>query len=1081
MAKNLNIVGRAVPVKGIASIGNCYAELDDFKDVVDPLSKNATCINKPASSIPSMFARILFFRTAFNNVSVNPTATDTVYAKYVSDCLYLLEDLFNRKSGMKLIKWDKNEQLKTLEEKNQVLHDALETQLEKFLPHVENIYLIEDNGQIVGGTSPRTVVYTSPNWINNRPVKMLTTRTKDFRKFMYCLAAAFCTNRDMDEFNSFINNSKKFDLDFCDTEFAGNWNTIKDKKGDIYQVYPPYEENNVPVIIDGPSNLELCGRDTNDFSSDFFVDSESQPFNKATTPLFLTEGIQPCMEYYSGNIGANIQFVENESPNGDQEQQQLPGCSFNHSYISPIYFLEDKLLKLPYEINENSWANVFKVNDKESCIVPLKPMFFKYFNINQLKELFSVNVDALSKKVIVTLMVPVRSVEEKGKNKIKVVKKYDFDNDIQEIPNYVPNKPSAFTIGVSPFYHFKKHFVIKQNQGEKDDIKLEFYKEGVGALKDADNDNGQQRSEAAISRSCYYEVGDFDYIRVSLLDGTHGVLVPIYKTIKNGSAKYYYGLDFGTTNTHIAFTRDNDDSVTSFNVNEFPLQVEYLSSKGETGSEEFLSTSTREFLPSNHNNEFSFPIRTVVSESGVLNDESIMFKNISIGFRYSKEYNKSLEYNKDLKWDYERTSSDEAVNARVRIFCEELLWIVKNHWMQQNDADHQVLPQIWLTYPLAMTNYNLLLQNIWIPAYKKIFEIRDEDESICDNKINKVTESLAPCCKIITKGALTTQGILNIDIGGGTTDFQYYCTAKNPPKSIYCSIFFAGDDLWGKGFENTGSDIGTDIKENNFTKFADDKLEANNVEIKVGSSKVKYKDLKLSNPKDKIDFLLKDKNNYFTNELRRAQSNDCRKIMYVHYASIMWHVVKWLKANGVEDIPQNISFTGLASKYLDLLFDTPERFSAFTKKLLEVFSGKDVNDIIINRNKNPKNVTAEGAALYARNKSVTTSDPSYHLGYDDYKVGDKVLFKNVDSKKTAVLESLNEFLEKFNSIGDCDNKLASSQVISLTDDEITRLKRDANDSFDEMKRIKAETADADNAAVNDSMFFWALKGSLWKL
>ena len=85
MPKDLNITMRG-PVEGIASIGG-HLTLNDFNTVTDPLAIGSVGLNKPASSIPSMFARMLFFRTAYQSVAHTPTATNSVYAKFVSDSL----------------------------------------------------------------------------------------------------------------------------------------------------------------------------------------------------------------------------------------------------------------------------------------------------------------------------------------------------------------------------------------------------------------------------------------------------------------------------------------------------------------------------------------------------------------------------------------------------------------------------------------------------------------------------------------------------------------------------------------------------------------------------------------------------------------------------------------------------------------------------------------------------------------------------------------------------------------------------------------------------------------------------------
>lgn len=1060
--RNLNITSRG-PVSGIASIGG-HLTLNDFNGVIDPLAIGNAGLNKPASSIPSMFARMLFFRTAYQSVAHTPTITDSVYAKFVSDSLDLMEDLFNRKRGMQLIRWNKTAQLAALQN-IPILKNALDTQMNKFIPTVEDILLIEENGVIVGGTSPFTMVYTSPNWSNARPTQMLVTRTPKFREFMYRLAAAFATVDNMKEFVLFINNSRNCDPTYMATGFAGQWNPTS-----LYDEYPTYQMAlNTPAIIDPQSDLRLAGRNTQKFESDFFLDSTLQPFREATTPLFIAKGIQPGMIYYDTEIGVNIDFVESEIENGDRISRVLPDCTFSHTYISPIYFLEDTLLKVPYKINKNRWANIIDVKG-ESCLLPLKPLFFKYFKIDDIANIFSFNVDDINETVTITLNVPVRNNDGTHRNHVSVVKEFSFA-DIKPIDDF----DNYYTIGVSPFYKSGKHYILRQESEAVKNSDIEFFKTGNNVpIKVA----GHIRTENTnVSRTTFYEVDDdFDYIRVSWPEG-HGVLIPIYRVMGTvGINKYYYGVDFGTTNTHIAFTHSGIKTAQSFKTDEFAFQVEFLSDEGMTGDGNgaLLTDAAREFFPSNNANDFSFPTRTVVSNVGELGADSKMFNNISIGFRYSKEYTQMPIYYTDLKWDFDGAGNLPEIEARVRIYCEELLWIIKNHWMLQDSADHSDTPEIWLTYPLVMSNW-MQLHSVWVSAYDKIFGAAQGQ-----TKIKQVTESLAPCRNTIAAGGITTQGILNIDMGGGSTDFQYYCDANNAIKSLYCSVLFAGDDLWGKGYEHTQSNIGAAITANEFTRFADANLK--NAEIVVGSQTVKYSQLNFSSPKDKIDCLLKDTKHNFANALSVPDNNACRKIMYIHYSSILWHVSKWLKANGVQIFPKTMTFTGLASKYLDLLFGDTNRFNAFTKKVLSIFNGEDVGNINISKSTSPKNVTAEGAALYALDVAgggkVPNSQLSYHLGYDDYDSNnkDRITFTNVAEKKQLVLDSLRKFLNDLNSVDDCDGVLLPKQVICLSEDEINQFIDNAGQSFDQMCKIMKS-----NGNINDSLFFWALKDSLWKL
>jgi hypothetical protein len=1062
MKKNLNIVQHDDnAIKGIGK--TTHVTLADFASIVDPLNATNNA-NKPAASIPSMFARMLFFKTAYSNVSTLPTNTNSVYAKFVSDSLDLLEALFDHSVDIDIVKWDRVSQLAALSD-NVILSQALTTQMNKFLPGIDIIYLLVDKGtgQVIGGTSPFSLVYTSPNWRNSNPTRMLVERTPKFREFMYQFAVAYGADSQLKEFVAFIQNSMFFDNMFRDSNFGGLWT-----KNTLQSTYPPCQLGGFPVVIDPVNELYLYSRNFQLFNSDFFIKSNLQPFDQTTTPLFLMEGVHPGMEYYEGVRGVTLRFTEQE--NREEERRQMPDCIHQHIYLSPIDFLEDTLLKVPYKINSERWNTGVSIDIRqgtESCFLPLKPKFFKYFNVSDVVNMLTCSSNDNDEVVKIEMRVPVRNVNGTINHTIRVVKEYAY----QDIKSY-PGMDPAYTIGVSPFYCSGKHYVIRQDKLATTS-EVEFFEEGHD---DAVEVQGIRRSDDAVSRSTYYELNtDFAYIHVKWDVGS-GVLIPNYYPTRGAGINYYYGVDFGTTNTHVAYAKKGIDTAQSFGVEEFRLQVEYLSAEGKTGDNTLLTTAAREFLPNNHNGDYSFPIRTVTSENGLLAVDSKIYDHVSIGFHFSKEYALNPIYNKTLKWDFDRNPTDTSVSKRVGIFCYELLWMIKNHWMQQNDAKHNNYPEIQLTYPLAMSNWNNLCSQ-WEAAYAVVFGVTGAEAA---GKIHKITESLAPCRKNISAGILTAAGILNIDMGGGTTDIQYYCDKGGDVCSIYNSILFAGDDLWGRGYENTGSVIGAGITSNKFTDFAASTLK--DATIVIGEQHTKYDQLNFNDPKDKINCLLKDEECSFAKALSIAQSSTCRKIMYLHYASIMWHVSKWMVANGVKTLPKSISFTGLASKYLDLLFDTDERFKAFTIHLLATFSGlKPDKGINITRERQPKNITAEGAALYALDSasgiSVPISKPAYHLGYESYKADEELEYAVVDTKKQEVLDSLRHFLDEFNLIGDCQHMLTPQQVIRLTNNEISNLIADASGSFDQMVNINLGKA----FQVTDSLFFWALKDSLWKL
>lgn len=1056
----LNIVQRAIAdsPKGVQQTS--LMQLSDLNNLTDPLMNNMAAANKAATSIPSMFARILFFRTAFQSI-INPKHTDSVYAKYVSDCLDLLEDIFNHDPDITFVKWNKAAQLATLAN-NTILRNALLTQLDKFMPSVTDIYLIEKNGMVIGGTSPFTIVYTSPNWNNPNPVKMLQDRTPKFREFMYKFADAYAIAVNVSDLVRYINRCKPFDTLYHAVAFGGLWPIAK-----LVEKYSPvqWEGNNVMIDNNVGAPLYLFANNQQAFDSGMFLDSTQQPFDPINTPLLLVSNPQPLCYYDNVTYpGWGHGFVEVEGTNDDTTSRPLPNCNLRHSYLTPINLLEDCLIKVPYKINADRWKGVININNgTEGCMLPLKPMLFKYYTVAEVMQMLTVSVDDTNCKVTVILRVPVRNTDGTVTNTIEIKKEYAY-GDIREFPTM----DHGYTVGIAPFYaNAGRYHVVQGEDVGGVDAELKLYKcstTDAAAIQPTAlvNDN-------AIRLKVYTISNPFDYIQV-IWGVNKGVLLPDFTPVSNDGTTYTYGVDFGTTNTHIAYTR-GDGTAVSFNNEDYKWHVEYLSNEGQTGNDLIKAALARAFFPDYSASDYEFPIRTVVFEHGNLGVNSKVFENASIGFRYSKEYViplNGITYNTKLKWDFDTDPAVAQVKGRVECFCEEVLMMIKNHWMMQADANHANPPRVALSYPAAMINF-IALKAIWEQKYKNVFNVHAAN-------LFDVTESLAPCRTAIAAGTGMADGMLNIDIGGGTTDLQYYRKYNNVT-SLYNSIKFAGDDLWGKGFENVDSGgTGANVTRNNFTDFARDKLA--NAQLEIGGDIKRITDITIRNPKEFVGVLLKDSQRNFANILSAPANNICRKIIFLHYAVIMRYAVKWLQNNGVTDLPHQISFSGMGSKYLDLLFPTSAKFTAYSKRLLEMFSERPVGNITIAQPAaNPKNITAEGSCLYAAAGDAPDCNYAYYLGCD---VDDNVTYGNVAQAREKVIESLAAFIDKFNSIGDCNGALAANEVIRITDGEKQQLLNNAALSYNNMVNFCTNGQD-DAINVQEAIFFWALKDSLWKL
>ena len=183
--------------------------------------------NKMGTSIPSIFARVFLFEGAFqtlNKLPLNVLNSITMETKLVSECLDLIEFLFQHGKDQNLVikRWNAQTQIAGLKASHFEEHRNLAIVLEdeiKLYPGLADIFLFYWKSSspnslvpqefLIGGTSPYTLVFTSPNWksimtangfnfnrLDGTPmfdafISSLQNRDASFRKMLYSLHMAY--------------------------------------------------------------------------------------------------------------------------------------------------------------------------------------------------------------------------------------------------------------------------------------------------------------------------------------------------------------------------------------------------------------------------------------------------------------------------------------------------------------------------------------------------------------------------------------------------------------------------------------------------------------------------------------------------------------------------------------------------------------------------------------------------------------------------------------------------------------------------------------------------------------------------
>lgn len=415
--------------------------------------------SKMGTSIPSIFARIFLFRGAFETLRGCPmdrleqVDSDT---KLVSECLDLIEFLYQHGKDPKLVvkHWNATQQIQSLRGDAYPEHTKLAKVLEDEIalyPQLQDIFLffwkdatpgnMTPREYLIGGTSPYTLVFTSPNWqrcitengfnfkrLNGNPmfgtnsIESLTSRDSEFKDMLYSLRMAY--------HGTLTNQSSSF-LDYITTtwiaeggpaptantpgSFMAAFNCIKDKDGaNVFSALIPlcYKQ-----VVPTNSGYEIIPK------SNRYATYTAQNGTNVNLPRPLalnSNGLTGVPYVGQANWDATSCKINEATIRGQEMHQRvLPGAmGVQYPFLIWSDFLEDKIIKLPYAVDQNLFETAFA--GSSPYVLPLKRNFFKYFNIGDInqeacpgatRKLVEISVNDAD--VTVTINVPIHDANRK--------------------------------------------------------------------------------------------------------------------------------------------------------------------------------------------------------------------------------------------------------------------------------------------------------------------------------------------------------------------------------------------------------------------------------------------------------------------------------------------------------------------------------------------------------------------------------------------------------------------------------------------------------------------------------------------
>ncbi|MFZ4400602.1 MAG: hypothetical protein ACOYO1_11250 [Bacteroidales bacterium] len=1089
------------------------------------------------TSIPSPFARIDLFNTAFKVVAdSNDLEGVTVFHRMVSEALDIAEILFyyhlpNINQNIEIIKWQLSD-INELISSDLVGHKKYGETLQLYIDQdnsyfhfsqLNGLYIIKYKNQIIGGTSPLTLFFSSKNSLQGLDITFpngdvpldnilfpLYKRDKEFIIYLYALKAFFPNFTTL--FNNLNNYLGAVYVKIQQTNpvlynLLSNSNNLAATYNDVNKLQNIILPNGLLEIFNIPLKQEKAN---NILTSDFKIKPDRIIDNNIRLPLILKNSFDGLDS--QGNVrkyvndgdwqnNYNVPFKPSELT---IDNRHLPHLGIPYPWLTVSDFFEPYLVRLVYPIDNKKYfdGNQSKENEIEKgFLLPIKTIFFDYFDANYLmnhifpdgKRIYEINKVG-NQNIRATLRIPI----EKGY--------IEFDRIYfnKTTPNETNNEGAIlecqFGITIFPFFKtndplFNANYRI---QIIDRDVALStrhhdyyvnlFNNEGE---KIADTIKKDRFTKDTHSSGTRYIIVNKEFDIIQIDNGVaRGIVLPIFRKVTtNGAETFTFAIDFGTTNTHIEYNTVSQPTPKPFEIlNENEVQIGSLmdtiiiqkdKSLHGSGATDIYNYINQELMPEilGETKNYCFPIRTVLSNHESINDGQSLISMASANIPFVYEKNviaKGSITTTNLKWS---NINNEINRNKVNAFIETLFLLIKNKVLLNNG--NLALTKIKWFYPSSMNKGRIdELHHVFSTLYKKHINQQQEIEY-------PVLESIAPFYFYRSMHGLNAaqNPFLLIDIGGETTDVVVY---KNNHPLFQTSFRFAGNALFGDGFSklniaNSNWFINT-FKEDFKTQLEGyqdlsqiyDNVLVNNNTLEIISqffSFEKNSEIIKNNDVDNLSFS------------KKLQENDKIKIVFlVFYTSIIYHIAKLFKQKGIT-LPRYICFSGTGSKINNLISpSSSDTLEEYTKIIFEEILGVkydlDGLDLIID--KKPKETTCKGGLLI--NNTLKNVDRSILLSDKDIDLSDITYSNILDNSGllSNVEKEYFEFIDFFYKLNQRFNFSINFSANTNLDTVIKYLKKDVMQSIKEGIEIrKSELADT-NTSIDETLFFYPLINNIYK-
>lgn len=1124
---------------------------DEIDMIDDP---NGGLSQQPRTAIPSPFAQMDLVKNAFKRLSMRPNLQgEAMDEKLVSNAFDVAQLFFNYselRNVLRIVEWNRDTQLEML--KNSPQHKLLGETIEMFLEQdkeafnfdkMDRLYFLVYGNQVVGSTSPVTLFMATPNAVESRfpiPVEQnvnlfdlwrpLHRRDQKFVKYIYALFTAYPDLKKFcGEVNSYlittlpllpaalqneilkeIGNPAVYDYEsieraktFLDTSFAKMDEGIQALGIPFYQaraedVQKAIQESDFKIV---PSRDD-CGEPLPLVLQNHLNAPQTDPFKYITSPWTDATVITP------------------DDYRMPPEKRVLPATSHEYPWLTDDDFFQPTLIKLDYTLDRDCFFDgnlTIGSRDTDDCdfVLPLKPLFFKYFNASDLwgtiagKPKFELihTQNGATETVRAILRIP---IQKQGKY-ITLERNYVAaqTNDLRydQANNRGHFLTVPFALSVFPFVRtpqanqysvqlIDRALGMLQNYG----LSLSFFKNGYQQQLSGDAVVLRERSLKSEKRvgSQYYKLADdFDYIAVTLTDergnrAAEGMVCPRWPAHIPGHDAFTFSVDFGTTNTHLECMKGGEIPE--------PLQLNSAATQRLLATlyngEQILYDVIlkQEFLPKTIGEDYGFPQRTVISEAERLDAEHVdailALADANVPFIYEKE---SIGYGNrvvpNLKW-----STEMATSKRVKAYLTELAQLMRTKVLLEN-GDITKTRLVWF-YPLAMKVGNIRkMSEMWEKTFREVFGIAATEENLI-----QMPESVAPYYfyKSSSQFRGSASNVASIDIGGGSSDVVVFESNAQQP-TILTSFRFAANVLFGDGFSEVphGDSNPMLVKYVDYFKRLfdgdDEKYGELNGILDDITSKRKSEDINA--------FLFSVQNNKVVggNDVfsynQRLNEDGQRKIIFIYfYVTLIYYVAQMMRQRGLEK-PRSVMFSGTGSKVLDIV-GTKRDLDLISQAVFERVYGEKYDQdgfTVVMERKEPKQITCRGALMQVRDDSGCISVERLNKLLDDFSTPLKYNYSMIATQKLTyddmasaevrqqIVAAVREYNDFFCQL--CDEMHVVDRFL-VDNKSLLRFKELVNKDLDHHLlngwNFVNKNADDKNGSdpIEDTVFFYPIIGSI---